>query len=239
LTNTQNPTNLEALVDRHIRLREVRRKAEPEKSDSTEGPWLTLSRQYGAGGTALAHRLSEELGWQLFNREILQGIAENTHIRMRVLSGMDERILGQLEEYIQYLVVPETINQAAFAKEMMQVILTLGRKGHAVLLGRGANWLLSGGRGIRVRIVAPLEYRVEAIASRLGIRPDRAREEIQARDAATAAFIQKTFGREIDDPTGYDMILNLAGLAEPAAAAAVRAALRSLETGRDGDPVTS
>jgi cytidylate kinase len=231
---TSDLSNLGALIDRHMKLREVQGKINEETGTepATVGHWLTLSRQYGSGGTALAHRLSEQLDWDLFSREILQGIAANTNIRMRILSGMDGRVLGRFEEFIHHLVVPKTINQVAFVKEMMQVMLSVARRGNAILLGRGGNWLLPTGQGLRLRVVAPQEYRAQVISARLGIGEDRARDEIRTRDAATSRFISRTFGRNIDDPLGYDMILNLGEMPEEAAAEAVQAALKVISSDR-------
>ncbi len=227
-------SHLDSLVDRHMKLREVRKRISHEKGKADpalaapEGPFITVSRQYGSGGTALATRLSVELGWQLFNREILQAIAANAHTRMRVLDGMDEHVLGRLEEFVNHLIVPESINQVAFIKEMSQVIMTLGRRGNAVLLGRGANWLLADNAGVRLRTVAPLDHRIEAVARRTGCGRKEAEREVLESDRSTAEFIHKIFDRDVDDPLGYDLVLNLARMSEDASVSAVHSILHRL-----------
>ena len=224
-------SHLETLVDRHMTLREVRKRITREDSADQPpvwGPFITISRQCGSGGTALATRLSEELGWQLFNKEILQTIAANAHTRMRVLDGMDEHHIGRLEEFINHLIVPETINQVSFIKEMSQVILTLGRKGNAVLLGRGANWLLTGDGGVRIRTVASLKKRIEEVARQKEIGPKEAKREVLESDRTTADFISRIFDRDVDDPLGYDLVLNLDRISEDAAVSAVHSILHRL-----------
>jgi len=222
-------SHLDSLIDRHMRLHEVRKRINNETApDGPDGPFITVSRQVGSGGTALAARLSAELGWQLFNKEILEAIAENAHTRMRVLKGMDEHLVGRLEEFINHLIVPESINQVAFVKEMSQVVLTLGRRGNAVILGRGANWLLAGGSGVRIRTVAPLHRRIEEVARRTGAGLKEAERKIAASDGDTADFVQRIFGREVDDPLGYDLVLNLDQISEDAAVSAVHSVLHRL-----------
>ena len=235
MAKSHDLSHLDALVDRHMNLRHVRNRirtedSRPEQGTAAgpDGPFVTVSRQYGSGGTALAARLSLELDWQLFNKEILETIAENAHTRIRVLNGMDEHLIGRIEEFINHLIVPESINQFAFIKEMSQVILTLGHRGNAVILGRGANWLLAGDAGVRIRTVAPLERRIEAVAQRKDADRNEAERLVVESDRSTAGFVQKIFGRDVDDPLGYDLVLNLDRMSEDAAVAAVHSVLHRL-----------
>ncbi len=235
MVKTHDLAHLDALVDRHMKLREVsdritaQNATDQERSDCLEGgPFITISRQLGAGGSSLANRLAGELNWQLFDKEILEAIARNAHTRMRVLDNMDEHLLGRLEEFINHLIVPESINQVSFIKEMSQVILSLGRVGNTIILGRGANWLLANDCGVRVRLVASLEARVRRIMARRSISEKDARKEVLEEERSTAEFIRRIFDRDVDDPLGYDMVLNLDRLSEDAAASAVHSLLHRL-----------
>jgi cytidylate kinase len=235
MVKSHDLSHLDALVDRHMSLSEVRKRIKHEDSQADHGseagpggPFITVSREYGSGGTALATRLSTELGWPLFNKEILEAIAESANTRMRVLKGMDEHLIGRFEEFINHLIVPESINQVAFIKEMSQVILTLGRRGNAVLLGRGANWLLARDAGVRIRTVAPMDRRIAEVARRKDIDRKEAERLIRESDHSTAVFVQKIFDQDVDDPLGYDLVLNLDHLSEHAAVSAVHSALHSL-----------
>ena len=235
MVKTYDLSHLDALVDRHIKLRDVsdrisgKNTTADQQSECREGgPFVTISRQLGAGGSALAKRLSGELGWQLFDKEILEAIARNAHTRMRVLDSMDEHLLGRLEEFINHLIVPESINQVSFIREMSQVILSLGRGGNTVLLGRGANWLLANDCGVRVRLVSSLERRIERIMNREELSRRVARRKVLQEDRSTAEFIRKIFDRDVDDPLGYDLVLNLDRMSEDAAVSAVHSVLRRL-----------
>jgi len=109
---------------------------------------------------------------------------------------------------------------------MARVILALGRRGRAILVGRGANWLLDPACGLRLRLVSPLPARIARVAAGEGLAPAEARERIRQDDAARARFIRQAYREEIDDPAGYDLILNVGSLAADAAAECVLAALR-------------
>jgi len=74
--------------------------------------------------------------------------------------------------------------------------------------------------------VAPLPIRIQRIALRRGIDPTLAEHALRCEDVELAAFIRQLYRREIDDATGYDLVLNLGHLETDAAADAVVTALR-------------
>lgn len=211
---------IESLIDRQIRLWEVRRRLADEGGEAArrelvhlkQGPWLTVSRQVGAGGTALAERVARSLGWQVFDREIVDSISRNEPVRERILSQLDERAVGSLSDWLGHLLVPESLTRGAYLKEMMQVLWAVARQGRAVLLGRGANWLLDPPYGLRVRLIAPVDERVRSVARDRGISPERARHAVREDDAQKARFVRQVYDRDIEDPLGYDLVLNTGGL---------------------------
>lgn len=231
---TVHPTSIDSLIDRQARLWEVRNRlaeeggavARRELVHLDEGPWVTVSRQIGSGGLDIARKVGESLGWQTYDREILAHIAEHHHLRARVLDRLDERLAGWIAETVNHLLTPASLPQAAFAKEVAEVVLALGRQGRAVLVGRGANWLLDPRFGLRVRFVAPLLLRVERVARVRDVPPARAERIVRDGDAATGEYIRRLFGRDVDEPSGYDLIVNTEHLAPEAAAALVQDALR-------------
>ena len=231
---TSSTIGMAHLLDRQANLWEIRERlareggepARRELAHLEEGPWITISKSLGADWEPVARHLADQLGWQIYDREILEAIAGETHARQAILARLDEHDVGWLEDTLRRLAVPDDPGQRAFLDHVARVIVTLGRKGRTILVGRGANWILDPGYGLRVRLVAPLESRVETLAAREHLPPARARAKIEEDDAARARFIRQIFGREIDDPTGYDIVLNLGSLAAPAAAEGILAALR-------------
>jgi cytidylate kinase len=76
-------------------------------------------------------------------------------------------------------------------------------------VGRGANFLLSEDKTIRVRIVAPLKWRAENISLIFDISMDEAREIILKTESDRKAFVKKYFNKDIADPVNYDLLINL------------------------------
>lgn len=228
----EDPGFLDHLIDRHIALLEVRRKLHEESHTGetriyplAKGPWITISKELGSDGEGIARRITDRLGWHLFDREILEAIARTTHCRERFLSRLDERAVGKLDEFFANILMPGMPSQEAFLNEMMQVIWLLGRDGQAVLLGRGANWILDARYGLRVRITAPVGKRVDRIAHTCGLSHVEAQKRVREDDMRRAGFIRQVYGRDIADPLGYDLSLNTSGLGIAACESIILAAL--------------
>ena len=226
--------NLDQLINRQMNLWDVRQKlsraggrqAHRELAHLPEGPWITLSRQPGSGGTELAEKLAEKLGWQVFDKELLSAIARHDPAREKILSQLDEHAVDALQDFLSAFMAHEAVSRNMYAQEVAKVVWTLARQGRAILVGRGANWVLDQRFGLRVRTVAPREFRVRRIAELRKIDSVLAGQALLREDQDVAAFIRQLYHREIDDPTGYDLILNLGTIEIEAAADAVVTTLR-------------
>jgi cytidylate kinase len=231
----KEPVKIAPLLERHGSLREIRRRLTEELlrgpatrvAGTEQGPWITISKSMGSDWEGIARRLAERLGWHLYDREILDEVSRESHVRQSILSRLDEREVSWIEDTLAPLAAPERPARQAFLDQMARVILALGRRGNAILVGRGANWLLDPSCGLRVRMVAPLASRVARLATREGLAPEQARERIRREDAARARFIRQVYRQDIDDPSGYDLVINTASLAAEPAVACVLATLRA------------
>lgn len=225
------------LLDRQMNLWDIRRRlaheggepARRELAHVAEGPWITVSREIGSGWEAVTALVAEQLGWQVFDREILEEISRHANSREAILRHLDERDVNWIQDVVARLtglVSPEDIGQLGFAGHLRLVILAIGKQGRAILVGRGANWLLDPAYGLRVQFVAPAEVRVTRLAAKEGLTLDQAARRVREDDAARAGFMRQVYHRDVHDPTGYDLIVNLASLPTEAAADAIVAALR-------------
>ncbi|HSB64466.1 MAG TPA: cytidylate kinase-like family protein [Thermoanaerobaculia bacterium] len=218
------------LADRQGRFKEMRRRAtedSPAGPAQAEGPWIALSRQLGSGGSEVAALLGAALGWRIYDREILQAVAAETRRDERTLERFDEKGVRTFGEYLAPLILPADPGQSRYLVDLTHVVRRLGREGRAVLVGRGANFILDPAHGLRVRAVAPAPDRAEALAHDLGLPLDEAHRRIAASDTAQREFVWQAFQREIEDPAGYDLVVHPRALGLPAAVAAILAAARA------------
>jgi cytidylate kinase len=89
-------------------------------------------------------------------------------------------------------------------------ILTIAQHGETVIIGRGANFILGLEKGFHLRVVAPLEKRIENLIAYKHFSAAEAKKSIEHGDKEKKEFIHTFFGENIDDPSSYDLILNTA-----------------------------
>ena len=190
------------------------------------GPCLLVSRARGSGGDRVARKVGEHLGWQVFDREIVDEIAQRSHVREQLVQSVDERTRSTWEETFRSMVAPEEIGGDMYRLYLHDVLQALGHHGNAVIIGRGAQYLLPPQCALRLRLVAPLDVRVANVASQQAIPVDQARRIVLKSDSDRATFIERTFRKDAGSPLNYDLVLNTGELTVEQAAAIVLTALR-------------
>ncbi len=100
-----------------------------KEGDLFYGPYLTVSREKGAGGNAVAKLVGRRLGWQVFDNEIVDEIAKKAHIRRQLIESLDERDQATIQDIIGQLLNPEEIGTSGYLVYLKQVVLTLGHQG--------------------------------------------------------------------------------------------------------------
>ncbi len=190
------------------------------------GPCLLVSRERGSGGDALAHQVAERLGWHVFDREIVDQIAERTHMREQLLATVGEQTKETWEQSWEAELSPDQIGYENYLRWLRQVVLTLGHHGDVVILGRGAQYLLPSRSAVRVRVVAPLDLRVSRLAQREQAPLLSVEAHVKKFDEDQADFIRRSFKRDPNSPLDYDLIINTGTISIRAAAELVLLALR-------------
>ena len=171
-------------------------------------PVVTVSREPGSGGRIVAQKLAERLGFVVFHQEVLHEMAKEAKISERVLQSLDERGLSILEDWIASLVDSQHLWPDEYLHHLMHVIGTIGKLGQAVVVGRGANFILPAERRFRVRIIAPRKLRIQHVAREFGLTEKDAERRIIKTESDRQAFVRKYFYADIADPTNYDLVVN-------------------------------
>lgn len=199
-------------VDRQVRNWELARaqrlEVPPPKRAEVEA-FVAVSRQVGASGAEIAAAVAERLQWPVFDKEILDAMAGDDQLRRQVYDSMDERDLGWFEEAARSFMHSEFVKNDYFHK-LTQTVLSLARQGHGVYLGRGVDLILPRGIGLRVRLVAPLQSRIEQVAAAQNLTEAEAKAEIERCETDRDNFIRQRFRCEPQDPTRFDLIVNVA-----------------------------
>lgn len=221
------PRSVDAMVDAQVQrwLGERQRVGTPSTSPP---PVVTVSREFGARGAAVAKRVADQLQFSLWNRELLGAMAEHAHVDAAAMERFDEHHPSALAETMSGLIPgPARVSQLDYARELAYVVRNLVSRGGAVLVGRGLNFMVDGARALRVRVVCPLEQRIRELAGRERITTDNARAAITEADRDRRAFVRDLYGKDIDDPTGYDLWVNTGTMSLEHAADVVVAAVHA------------
>ncbi len=170
-------------------------------------PVITISRLPGAKASELAGKLSKDLDIDLFDQEIVEKIAESADKSKRVVESLDEQDRGILEEWITAL-GENHMWSYEYLDHLTRVVGAIGAHGHAIIVGRGASFILPREVCLRVLAVAPMEVRIQNVMRKYKVFEKEATRQVMRTDAERKAFIQKYFQADMMDPTNYDLVIN-------------------------------
>ncbi len=216
--------SVQKIIEEQIRRWQL---SKPEKSKVKSSiPIITISREPGSGGRIVAQKVAAELELELFHQEVVHEMARNADISERLLETLDEKGLTVLEDLISSLVNDRHLWPDEYLQHLMRVVGTIGKHGRAVIVGRGANFVLPPENRFRVRIVAPQKIRIENVSRTFKIPFEEARRRVIRTESDRRAFIRKYFNADIADPLNYDLVVNTATLGIDRAAAAIIGSLQ-------------
>lgn len=203
---------------------------------------ITISRQYGAGGSTVATLVARRLGWTVVDNELIDRVAARAGLPPKEVAAQEERAPGIIERIVlalasssQELLTPESaqalkpLEEPKLVEVTEKVVEEYAAQGRVVLVGRAATAVLAGEHdAIHVRLVAAKAHRVDVVAARLGVDRATAEREIDTTDANRARYHREYYGRDWSDPTHFHLILNTEVLGNAGAAGLIVARAHQL-----------
>ncbi len=187
-------------------------------------PIVTISRQYGAGGSSVAAMVAAELGAEVVDKRLIEEVARRLQLSPSDVEAEEERPRTLLERLVRSFSSLEPIMGAGWTppypdplfdprKEIVlltqKVIREVAVGGNVVIVGRGAGFALRAVPGLfRVFLRAPDRERAAAVMARSGIGETEARRKMHETDANRAAYIHQLYGLDWCDPDEYELIVN-------------------------------
>ncbi len=168
---------------------------------------IVLSRSFGSRGAEVGRNAAKRLGFQFHSQEFVHDIAKQARVRDQLVASLDERARDAVEQWVTELMDGGALSPTEYLRNLTKVILTLGRHGKGVIMGRGSQFILDPKRRSR-SIYAPLDIRLRRIASREAISRSEARSRALRVDAERIAFYRQHFDLDASDPIHYDLCLN-------------------------------
>ncbi|OPY91151.1 MAG: cytidylate kinase [Syntrophaceae bacterium PtaU1.Bin231] len=190
-------------------------------------PCITVSREAGAGGSEIARILAADLKMDLIGGQIISRVAESARMSEKVVKTLDEKNVTKLDSWINSLFTSRHLWPDVYLQHLTKVIGTIGEHGNAIIVGRGAQFILRPDRIFRVRFIAPFDKRVHRVMKNRNCTGEEAESYIIKTDSDRAAFIKKYFNEDITDPAHYDLVVNTAVIACEEAAEMVKKAFQA------------
>jgi cytidylate kinase len=185
---------------------------------------ITISRQHGSGGHAVTRLICERLGYRYFDKELMAQLGAQIGLVPDQVVDLPED-----KHHVQSLIerlfanVPNPLGDPgtwtlqaqldAVQELSVQTFQRLIRAAHehdnVVVMGRGGQMVLHDAPNVlHVRLVAPLELRIQRVQENAGLPADAARERVSRRDQASAEYVRRLYSVDADEPLLYDLVIN-------------------------------
>lgn len=191
-----------------------------EKERPPIRPFVTISRQAGAGGHTLARTLLDVLsrqddahifgGWEMFDQKLVAMVAHDPDLQVSVESLLGEQYHRAADDFFRQI-LSSTTHQDLVMDRVFRLVRLLAEVGKAVVVGRAGSEVTRGlGPAVSVRLVAPKEVRIERMMNLHGIDRKAARSATESQDEGRSRLLKRHFRVDIDDPLLYDATWNTA-----------------------------
>ncbi|MEO8622792.1 MAG: cytidylate kinase-like family protein [bacterium] len=188
-------------------------------------PIVTISRQYGSGGSEVAERVARALEWHLYDNAVVDEVAARLGISPAEVSAREERLPSLAERIASAisLSAPEmmpTVGTTSLSPSEERIVEVTGRvmqeavqAGPAVIVGRGAQCLLATrSDALHVFCYAPLEALTAYAVTNLGVKPEDARKKVLDMNAQREEYVKRHWKRAWHDLANYHLCVNTAWL---------------------------
>ena len=172
-------------------------------------PYVSLSRETGANGGALAERVASLLKWKVLDRELLDYMAERFNLSRTSLEFVDETVASWFHEMFGKWLDERLVSQAEYVRRLGRMVLLAAQCESTVFVGRGVQFMLPSEAGFAVRIIAPKKMRVDHIMELHGCDHHEAEKYVDETDRGREQFVQRYFHRDTTDPHLYALVTNL------------------------------
>lgn len=196
-------------------------------------PFITIAREAGAGGWSLAKWLVEHFNktahedarWTCWDRELVEKVANDNHISTQLVESLGETRHSWLDDFIEGITISQAgASEIQVCRRMAGTIRTLALAGRVVIVGVGGVFITrSMPGGTHIRLVAPLDWRIDFMARKLNCDHAAAADYVKRTEANRAAFFKRYWAHASLEPTTFDATYNTAMLSEEQLVASVAA----------------
>jgi cytidylate kinase len=180
---------------------------------------VTLEREFGSGGGAIAAELSRRLGWKLWDNQLTCEIAKRAQVTESAVALCDERVdsrlyrlaktfwRGSYERSIP-LAATHTFDTDRMMAMVAEIMGMIANDGNAVIVGRGAPFFLRDREDtFRVFTYAPHEEKIRRVLA-MGKSPEEAEDLVGNVDKERIAYVKHYFNADWPTRSLYHLMVN-------------------------------
>jgi cytidylate kinase len=195
-------------------------------------PLITISREPGTGGTAIARLLAERLKMELFAREITKNIAKSADVSEQSIKAISEKALTRRDDWLSSLFETRHIWPDKFIFHLTKVLNTVKDHGNAVILGLGALYILPPETNFRVKLIGSKENRVNRIMKVRSCSRQEAEDYAAETEKDRRVFVKKFFKVDWINPFNYDLTINMDSMTVDGAVETIVAGFEAWKKGK-------
>jgi len=193
---------------------------------------ITISREYGAGGTSIGTRVAKELGIEIYNRDIIRDTVLKSGLDAGVIEHEEEEI-SRGDAFLRMITPAAYVDRREAIRDIEHdVILGFARKGPCVILGRCADLILESSDidCLKVFLYADVLHRAARVGEIIGsTNPSVIQKAMKKTDHARRSYYQQFTGRRWGDCANYNLMIDTGMLGYDASARLIVEAARSLD----------
>ena len=215
------PRSVEAIVDQQLRAWRAKMASDQTRKEANPRV-VTISREFGAGGARVAKVVADKLGFTLWDHAFVKHLAERAGADPAFVEALDERRRDLFDDVMSHSFLKVPISGTDYRRLLTRMVEEITEHGAAVIVGRGANFLMRPEQGLRVRIICPLKERIRRYAAReLMSLPEAERVQRLVPSMERMRFVRQLCDQDARDPLHYDLTVNTAALSEEQAGALI------------------
>ena len=162
----------------------------------------------------IARDVAQALGWRYLSREVLVDAARRCGVAEARLNEILDKEPRWWSRWLENLQPYRVALQSAMCEAVLaDDVVYHGHIGHALLPGID--------HVLRVQLTAPLPYRLDQVRAREGLDPKAACHYIDQVERARTRRLKALFGLDWQDAAQYTLVINLAQMSAPSAAAII------------------
>jgi cytidylate kinase len=184
--------------------------------ERTARPSITFSRETGAGADVISEKLVEffrpyqeegSLDWTIFDKNLINKILQDHNLPERLSRFYEEKKQTLMQSIINDLFYGHSSYEVI--KKTARTILQLVNRGNVIVVGMAGSVITANLEEVfHVRVVAPLEQRIEHAMEVYNLSRSKAAEFVPKEDEARKHYLKFFYHKNVDDPLLYDIVIN-------------------------------